>query len=219
MNLFRSLLLVTALACSAQASAGVHSYSFNGTLSSDPVGNMVRVYEPGLAVSGTFELDDAVPGVYDYPGHDYYNYYGAFSGSVNVNNNTINFGNSVAYVYNWPNSDVTTVTMLGGNAWNTGGWISETDAPAGYAIDGFQIRFDFHGPIASNTPIHSILANHAVAWSSLYLSYGIGDNVLFGNWGDVIGFEENPAEVPEPNAILLTLLALFSLFAMRRSRS
>ncbi len=108
-------------------------------------------------------MDDGLAAI-DYPDARFT--YGAWSGSVHIENNTITFANSLAYIHNYY-SDVTVVTMLGGDRWSTGGSISETQAPAGYAIEGLQLSFGFQRA-AIDTPINSLLSTQTFLTSSLY---------------------------------------------------
>jgi hypothetical protein len=210
MKLFRSVFLLTALFISSQASAGLHLFSFQGTLDSDPAGG-IMVYPGGTAIDGVFQLDDGISGI-DLPGMR--NYYGVFSGIVHVGDNTINFAEGYTSIFNYPTADITFVTMLGGPAWSTGGSISETQAPAPYAIDGFQIRFVLPSHIPTDTPIHSLLADNTLSPPSLYLSYGRTDNSITGNWGQITEIRA----VPEPNMAFLMGFGFLSLLAIRKRR-
>lgn len=216
MYTFRSAAMLAALLISTPASAGVQSFSFNGNLSTELSSNLIPVYSPGMNISGNFAIDDAISGVYDYPGRDYRNYYGALSGSVNVDGNTLKFGNSIAHVYRSTSSGITSVTLLGGNGWRTGGWISETRAPAGFAVQGFQIRFDYMNAITTETPIATILNNYAANWTSLFLHYGLEGQTFHGNWGNVTALETT--DIPEPDMGWLMLASLLVLAAVLRKQ-
>lgn len=216
MNFFRLAIVLVALLISTQANADVHRFAFSATLESDVIwGNLIRVYPGGTAIEGEFQLDEGRPGI-DYPDMRYT--YGAFSGSVHVGGNTIHFADSLAYTYSPDYADITTETMLGGNAWNTGGSISETSAPGGYAVDGFQLRFNFLGAHLIDKPFHTLIAENTLLSNDLYLGYGIADNVFHGNWGKITELHEQPtvSTVPEPNMAFLIGLGFISLLAARK---
>lgn len=215
MNFSRSAMMLAALLISSQASAGLHSFSFSGVLGSDQFSNMIDVYQDGTPFSGVFQLDDSVAGV-DSP--TLREYYGAYSGYVVIGNNKIQFADSLAHVQNPTYADMTSVTLLGGPGWNTGGSISETQAPAGYAIEGFQIRFDFLGAKAIDTPMHRILADNTADWSSVSFGYGYANNFFYGNWGEITDFHKDVTSVPEPQTAFLLGLGLIGLIAARKRR-
>ena len=211
MKFLKSTMLLAALVVSFHAKADVLSFSFNGTVS-DSMGStsLQSSYPSGTSISGVFHIDDGIPASISNP--DYHDYRGAFSGTVNVGGNSINFADSYAYVANINNS-VTYLTMLGGNAWNSGGTISETLSPAGVTINGFQIMSIYSSLIPTDTPIHDVLTGYPFPHPTFYLSYGNSTGV----WGDITEINALPVTaVPEPTGVFMLGLGLFIVFAARR---
>lgn len=212
MKIFRLALVLAALSLASQANAELHRYSFKSVLQPTNSAGLIGVYPDATAITGEFQLDDSLPAT-AYPDTLYT--YGALSGSVHIGNNTITFADSLAYVYNY--SNVTEVALLGGGGWYTGGSIAETQAPAGYAIEGVQLRFDFQRT-GLDTPIDRLFSSHTLLSSSLYLNYGRSPDSLYGNWGSVTDIEPLPQlpAVPEPNMALLVGMGLLCLLAARK---
>lgn len=209
MKFIRLVTVLAALLVSAQAGASPLTFSFKATLESDVdwVG-LVRVYPGGTVVDGQFQIDENIAGT-DYPNMTYYN--GAFSGYAHIGDNTIHFADSLAYTHDlYPG--YTIITMLGGNAWNTGGSIAENQPPAGYNVNGLQLRFTFEGTKPTNTPVRSLFADSKLLSSSFYVGYGIENNLTHANWGDITEIRK----VPEPSTGFLMGLGLIGLLAIHK---
>lgn len=215
MKILRTALAFAALLVPLLANAGVLSFSFHGTLGNfNPT--LDSIYPHGTPISGVFHIDAGIPAQIRY--EDYSAYYGAFSGTVNVADNSIHFAHSFAYIQNIadPQHPLTYMTMLGGDRWNTGGTISETQPPAGMNIDGFQIMFIYPELIDTDTTIHDFLTAIPASYASLYLSYGGMDGV-WGDISEIIPLSE-PAPVPEPSGLLLVCLGMMAFLAARIRR-
>ncbi|SHH72169.1 PEP-CTERM sorting domain-containing protein [Massilia sp. CF038] len=209
MNFIRLATVFVALLFSAQVSASPLTYSYTATLESDQDwANLIRVYPGGTAVEGQFQFDET-RAVSESP--DLTNYNGAFSGYARIGANLIQFTDSLAYTHtNFPG--YTIVTMLGGNGWNTGGSISETQAPAGFNVEGIQLRFTFEGNQPANTSLRTLLAEGRLLESSFFVGYGIKDDVIYANWGNITEMRD----VPEPATGFLMGLGLIGLLAARK---
>ncbi|WP_332856085.1 hypothetical protein [Duganella sp. S19_KUP01_CR8] len=213
MNIFRLVLVLATLSLASQANAELHQYTFKSVLVPDNAVNATRVYPDGTTITGKFQLDDSLSST-DYTNSRYT--YGAFSGSILIGNNAIKFADSLVYVTN-NYANITEVVMLGGGRWNTGGSISETQAPAGYAIEGLQLSFDFQRA-AIDTPIDRLFSSQTPISSSLYLDYGLSNGMFYGNWGSVTEIKPLspiPA-VPEPNMALLIGIGFLCLLVAKR---
>lgn len=217
MNFLRLALVTVALALSARAGATVSTYSFAGALNS--VAPDVAAYYPeGALLSGTFSIDDAVPG-WTYPHEpgevEVTNHYGAVSGTVSLGSNTITFTSSLAYVITYPDS-ASLLFLLGGNAWGTGGALSETQPVDGLSLTGFQLSFGF-APVSSDTPITTLLSGAEAASGSFALNFSSAQSPYVVAFGEMTSI----SAVPEPAAVVQLMTGLFALMmvvAYRRSR-
>lgn len=207
MKFLRNSFTLAALVFPLLANAGVFSFSFNGAVTNlNPISD--TVYAAGTPVTGVFHIDDGVP--VQTPDDDYRGHIGAFSGTVYVGENRIDFTDSYAYIFSSPT--LTYLTMLGGDRWNTGGTISETNPPDATGINGFQIMFIYPGFVSANTPITEFLNSIPASHAFWHMDYGVGASS--GDFADITALQES-APVPEPSGIFLICLGLGALAGVR----
>ena len=218
MRSFPAALLVVALMAAAPAYATLHSYSIKGTLTAEwtPVSSELgSVYQLGTPVSGIFTIDDGIP---DAGYSDSNWYHGAFSGTFQVGTNVVTASSSLVYTFG--SEYYSTATMLGGNAWGTGGTVSDTQPVEDLKLNGLQLRFFYPGGRAMDVPVKTWLADANPQSGDFYLNYVNAKGESLGAWWQITELT-SLSPVPEPGASILFLAGSAMLWAVgsRRRRS
>lgn len=214
MKLFRSALAACALLISAHASATVTTYTITGTLGTPwaaPNPSLASYYPSGTPVSGVFSIDDSFVTSYTYEN----NYYGGFSGTFKFGGNVVNVATSDVYVHS--QAGPTYLTMLGGNAWGTGGTITESQPAGELQLTGLQLMLLYSSQPAKDTPISALLAAPDLPSATLYLNYVDAHGNEVGDTWQITSV----SAVPEPDAAILLLSggAVLLAASSRRRRS
>lgn len=214
MALFRSTVIAAALMASAHASASLLTYSVKGTLTAPVSPDLIALYQIGTPLSGIFTIDDAAPAI-SYPDQNWY--FGAFSGTFNVGSNVVSVSSSLAYSF--APGNYTSLTMLGGNAWNTGGTISGSQSAGNLQLNGLQLRFFYQDSLPKDTPLKTLLADANLQFGDFYLNYVDATGRSVGDSWQIT--EMTPlSAVPEPDSTVLLLSGGVIMLAagMRRRR-
>ena len=210
MHLFRSAAIAGALFASLQASAAINTYSTSGILENvDPA--VAATYAVNTSMSAVFSIDGSIAGnSYSSGVHDYA---GAFSGTLTIGGNVISFSDSYASLYAAPWG--TSITLLGGNGWGTGGTIHESQPTSGLSLNGIELRFDYAPGIPQDTPIRNLLSGPAPLSTIFYLDYQTADAQWTSSWGELSGV----SPVPEPDSGVMLLAGGAVLLLARRRKS
>lgn len=210
MRSFPAALLVAGLVATAPAYATLHSYSVKGTLTAEwtPVPpELGSVYQLGTPVSGIFTIDDGIPD----SGYSDSNWYrGAFSGTFQVGTNVVTASSSLVYTFG--SEYYSTVTMLGGNAWGTGGSVSDTQPVDDLRLNGLQLRFFYPGGRPMDVPVKTWLADADPHSGDFYLNYVDANGQSVGAWWQITELA-SVSPVPEPSASVLFLAGSAVLWA------
>ena len=217
MRPFCSALVVSALMAAAPAYATLQTYSVKGALTAEwsPVSSeLSSLYQLGTPFRGIFTIDDAIP---DAGYSDSNWYHGAFSGTFQVGANVVSVSNSLVYTYS--NQNYSTLTMLGGNAWGTGGAVADTHPVDGWQFNGLQLRFFYPGGRPMGTPVKTWLADANPQSGSFYLNYVDAAGRSVGDWWQVTELTQL-SPVPEPSSSVLFLSggAILLTAGLRRRR-
>lgn len=217
MKLLRAFISAVAIFASAHAEAGQYTYAIKGSLWDTDLNSteLLSLYPEGTTFNGTFTLDDSVPPEI-YP--EIRQYRTGFSGAINAGGNEIRFADSLVYT-DHPANGPSWLTMLGGNAWNTGGTISESQSISGLKLDGLQITVGFNRSLqlSNDAPLSTWMAAANQPYGSLYLDYVDANGQYFGRWWQITEMTQM-SPVPEPESVVLLTMGIAVLAAASRRR-
>ncbi|HEX7982967.1 MAG TPA: PEP-CTERM sorting domain-containing protein [Duganella sp.] len=219
MKLLRAFISSAAIFASVHAHAAQYTYivkGHQGLEGASPISTeLLSLYPEGTTFNGTFTLDDSVPPE-RYP--EVRQYRTGFSGAINAGGNEIRFADSLVYTDQRANGP-SWLTMLGGNAWNTGGTISESQSISGLQLDGLQISlgFDPSLQLSNDAPLSTWMAAANPPYGSLYLNYVDANGQSFGGWWQITEMTQM-SPVPEPESVVMLTMGIAVLLAAASRR-